>query len=444
MLDNFALDNRIRVLEDETVLTVSELSSAIKINVEQKFLSVKLRGEISGVKTHVSGHTYLSLKDEDSVINAICWKGKKLQFPLEDGLEVIVKGRVTVYPARSLYQFIIEELSLAGEGALLKLLNERKKLFSSLGYFAKKRLLPKYPRVIGIITSKTGAVLQDMRHRLEDRYPFCDVYVWAVNVQGNLAAEQVAKAIRGFNFMTEKKPDILIIARGGGSIEDLWPFNEDVVVKATFDSEIPTISAIGHETDFTLIDYAADLRAPTPTAAIELSTPVLSEIAIQLEEFSLRMKQSTMRYLKELSQRLLIAKKSFSSSQFAIMNLAQRFDDKIEKFSVAFDSYMQRLQLKLQSKKLISLKSYIQLKTQQYISKQSVFDKIAGNFSARYKDKLETLSNRLEQGSYKKILEKGFCFITGKTGNSVKTVSEFEAEKDVGLVVHFQDGTAHV
>ena len=256
----------------------------------------------------------MSLKDNDSVINAICWRGTKLNLQLEEGMEIVVKGRVTSYPARSQYQFIIEEASIAGEGALLKLLNERKKLFSSLGYFNNKRKLPKFPQLIGIITSKTGAVLQDMRHRLEDRYPFCNVLVWSVNVQGGGAAEQVAAAIRGFNFMTEKHPDILIVARGGGSIEDLWPFNEEVVVKAVFESRIPVISAIGHETDTTLIDYAADLRAPTPTAAIELATPVLSEIKTQLLDNSFRMNNFIQRIVREFSSRIDSVSKCLSSS----------------------------------------------------------------------------------------------------------------------------------
>jgi exodeoxyribonuclease VII large subunit len=430
----------VQILADEKILTVSELSYVIKRNVESQFNSVRIQGEISGIKKHPSGHTYLTLKDNDSVINAICWKGTKLQFQLEEGMEIVAKGRVTVYPARSQYQLIIEEASPAGEGALLKLLNDRKKLFSSLGYFAKKHTLPKYPRIIGIVTSKTGAVLQDMRHRLEDRYPFCEVYVWHVNVQGQMASDQISNAVRGFNFMTEKKPDILIIARGGGSIEDLWPFNEENVVKAVFDSSIPVISAIGHETDFTLIDYAADLRAPTPTAAIELATPILSDVSMQIEEFSVRMKQYIARTLKELSNRILIAQKSLATSQFAILAIAQKFDDRSEKLLIAANSYIQKLSLKLQAKKLISLENYIQLKYQQYNSKKNVFNNILENYIPKYKEKISIFANRLAQASYKKTLEKGFCFITTNNGTTVETVAAFQKKKTNGLLIHFQDG----
>ena len=438
---NLAVDKSLHIFGDEKILTVSELSFAIKGQIEKSFSSVKIQGEISGLKKHSSGHTYLSLKDSDSVINAICWRGTKINFPLEDGMEIMVKGRVTSYPARSQYQFIIEEANIAGEGALLKLLNERKKLFSSMGYFDKKRPLPKFPKIIGIVTSKTGAVLQDMRHRLEDRYPFCHVVVWPVNVQGNGAAEQVATAVRGFNFMTEKRPDILIVARGGGSIEDLWPFNEEIVIKAVFDSKIPVISAIGHETDTTLIDYASDLRAPTPTAAIELATPVLTEIKLQISENSNRMQHSMMRIVRELSARVVATSRCLSSSQFAIMGITQKFDDKMERFFIAIENFMQRESLKLRTKKLVSLEYYLQLKRQKCIVAANSLSRLSKNYLLRYFDKSESLFNRLEQGSFKKILVKGFCFITDASGKTIETTIDFKNSKESGLNIHFQDGS---
>ncbi len=460
MLSNLALNNSLHILNDEKILSVSELSLAIKNQIEKNFSSVKLQGEVSGLKKHSSGHIYLSLKDNDSVINAICWRGTKLSFQLEEGMEIVVEGRVTSYPARSQYQFIIEEASIAGEGALLKLLNERKKLFSSLGYFNNKRKLPKFPQLIGIITSKTGAVLQDMRHRLEDRYPFCNVSVWSVNVQGIGAAEQVAAAVRGFNFMTQKHPDILIVARGGGSIEDLWPFNEEVVVKAVFESRIPVISAIGHETDTTLIDYAADLRAPTPTAAIELATPVLSEIKTQLSDNTFRLNNFIQRIVREFSSRLDSVSKCLNSSQFAILGITQKFDDKIERFFVAIQNFLQRESLKLQtkklinpkeflqkqmlrlqSKKLISLENYIRLKRQKFEASISVYNRILKNYFDKYLEKIIVLSNRLEQGSFKKILSKGFCFITDSSGNTIETKEKFQRQKGSEFCIHFQDGS---
>ena len=443
MPSNLAFDN-IHIFGDEKILTVTELSLAIKDQIEENFKSLKLQGEVSGIKYHSSGHTYLSLKDNDSVINAICWRGTRLGITLEDGMEIVVKGRVTSYPARSQYQFIIEEANIAGEGALLKLLNERKKLFASMGYFENHRPLPKFPKIIGIVTSKTGAVLQDMRHRLEDRYPFCHVVVWPTNVQGTDAAEKIALAVRGFNFMTEKRPDILIVARGGGSIEDLWPFNEEAVVKAVFESRIPVISAIGHETDTTLIDYAADLRAPTPTAAIELATPVLSEVKLQISDNINRMKCSMLRIIKEKNIRVSATARYLASSQSFIIAITQKFDDKAERLGIAIENFINMKTLKLSSQRITNLDHFISLKKQQFETQAISFGKLVKNYLLRYFEKFETFSNRLEQASFKKILEKGFCFITDQFGKTIETKSDFETAKSNNLTVHFQDGSSKI
>jgi exodeoxyribonuclease VII large subunit len=434
------------ILGDEKVLTVSELSHAIKGEIDRSFASIKLQGEVSGLKNHSSGHTYLSLKDNDSVINAICWRGTKINFPLEDGIEIVVRGRVTTYPARSQYQFIIEEANVAGEGALLKLLNERKKYFASLGYFDenKKQPIPKFPRVIGIVTSKTGAVLQDMRQRLEIRYPLCYVMVWPVNVQGVGAAEQVATAVRGFNFMSDRKPDVIIVARGGGSIEDLWPFNEEVVVRAVYDSKIPVISAIGHETDTTLIDYAADRRAPTPTAAIELATPVLSDIKLQIMDNIIRMKMSMKRIIRELSFSIISAKRCLSSKQFVIIALSQKYDDRVERLNFATENYMNKITLRLQSKKTINLTNYFSMKKQSYDMANRAFLKLLQVYIGRYIERAAVLSNRLEQSSFRKILEKGFCFITDRSSNTIETVDKFKMNRSNGMIIHFKDGFVEV
>ncbi|MDR1476248.1 MAG: exodeoxyribonuclease VII large subunit [Holosporales bacterium] len=434
--------NRLLVFPDESIFSVSELSAAIKGTVESNYSSLKLRGEVSGVKTHSSGHTYLSLKDDDAIINAICWRGTKINFQLEDGMEIVVRGRVTVYPARSQYQFIIEEASMAGEGALLKLLNDRKKRFSEMGYFNKKNPIPKFPRIIGIITSKTGAVLQDMRHRLEDRYRFCEVIVWPVNVQGSSSAEQVANAIRGFNFMIDKKPEVLIVARGGGSIEDLWPFNEEIVVKTVFDSKIPIVSAIGHETDTTLIDYAADLRAPTPTAAIELITPVLADVKLQISENCGKMNLAISRMMKEYRTRLTVYAKCLLSSHFIILSIRQRFDDNIGRFLVAGNNYCQKESMKLQTKKLVNLNSYFVLKKQKFDVANKQLSKQMESFMSWYQNSIKVLSNRLEQSSFKKILEKGFCFVTDKDGQTVETKENFDSIQKNGFTIHFQDGAS--
>ncbi|MEQ8194724.1 MAG: exodeoxyribonuclease VII large subunit, partial [Rhodospirillales bacterium] len=257
------------------VLSVSELSQALKREVEETFSYVRVRGEISGFKRAASGHVYLALKDENAVLDGVCWRGTagKLAIQPEDGMEVIAIGRLTTYPARSKYQIVIDQMELAGEGALLKLLEERRKKLAAEGLFAEERKqeLPYLPGIIGIVTSPTGAVIRDILHRLSDRFPR-RVLLWPVLVQGKGAAEQIAAAIHGFNAFKKDdpnapRPDLIIVARGGGSLEDLWAFNEEIVVRAAAASAIPLISAVGHETDTTLIDYASDRRAPTPTAA---------------------------------------------------------------------------------------------------------------------------------------------------------------------------------
>jgi len=270
--------------------TVSELSSALKRSIEDNFGYVRVRGEISGFKgVHSSGHCYFALKDENARIEAVIWRGNfaRLRIKPEEGMEVVVTGRLTTYPGRSTYQIIIESLAPAGLGALMALLEERKKRLAAEGLFdpARKQLLPFLPEVIGVITSPTGAVIRDILHRLADRFPR-RVLVWPVRVQGDGAAEEIAAAIRGFNALPQhgplRQPDILIVARGGGSIEDLWSFNEEIVARAAADSMIPLISAVGHETDTTLIDYVADQRAPTPTAAAEMAVPVRAELISKL------------------------------------------------------------------------------------------------------------------------------------------------------------------
>lgn len=263
--------------------TVSEISQALKRTVEQTYTRVRIRGEVSGFKSAASGHRYMTLKDENAVLDAVSWRGTKLGMEPEDGLEVIISGRLTTYPGRSKYQIIIEAMELAGEGALLKLLEERRRKFTEEGLFdeARKKDLPYLPEVIGVVTSPTGAVIRDILHRLRDRFPR-HVLLWPVVVQGEGAAAQIAGAIEGFNGLDGDvipRPDVLIIARGGGSLEDLWAFNEEIVVRAVAATDIPLISAVGHETDVTLIDFVADCRAPTPTAAAEMAVPVRSELA---------------------------------------------------------------------------------------------------------------------------------------------------------------------
>src|SRR5882724_13585417 len=260
--------------------SVSEISRAVKATLEGNFQRIRVRGEVSKPNYHGSGHLYFSLKDEDAVIDAVCWRGTvgRLRLKIEHGMEVIATGRVSSYPGSSKYQIVIDSVELAGEGALLKMLEDRRKRLAAEGLFDadRKKPLPYLPEVIGVITSPTGAVIRDILHRLADRFP-CRVILWPVAVQGDNAAAQVVTAIRGFNALPEggrvPRPDLLIVARGGGSLEDLMPFNDEEVVRAAAASAIPLISAVGHETDTTLIDFAADRRAPTPTAAAEMAVP---------------------------------------------------------------------------------------------------------------------------------------------------------------------------
>lgn len=276
--------------------TVSELSSALKRTVEDAYGHVRVRGEISGFRgPHSSGHCYFALKDESAKIEAVIWKGVhgRMRFKPQEGLEVIATGKLTTYPGSSKYQIVIEAIEPAGIGALMALMEERKKKLAAEGLFdeARKQLLPWLPEVIGVVTSPTGAVIRDILHRLQDRFPR-RVLVWPVKVQGEGSAEQVAAAIRGFNALPEggriPRPDLLIVARGGGSLEDLWSFNEEIVVRAAAESMIPLISAIGHETDITLIDFAADKRAPTPTAAAEMAVPVRAELFVEVSALARR------------------------------------------------------------------------------------------------------------------------------------------------------------
>lgn len=272
--------------------TVSELSGALKRTVEDAFGNVRVRGEISGFKRHASGHCYLTLKDDRACMDGVIWKGcaGMLRFRPEDGIEVIATGKLTTFPGRSKYQIVIDALELAGAGALMALLDKRRQALAAEGLFdaGRKRALPFLPGRIGVVTSPTGAVIRDILHRLADRCP-THVLVWPVAVQGEGAAAQVAAAVAGFNAMPgATRPDLVIVARGGGSIEDLWAFNEEEVVRAIAASGIPTISAVGHETDTTLADHAADVRAPTPTAAAELAVPVRAELLSQIAELGLR------------------------------------------------------------------------------------------------------------------------------------------------------------
>jgi exodeoxyribonuclease VII large subunit len=312
-------------------LSVSEISALLKRHVESGFSHVRIRGEISGFKRAASGHLYLALKDENAVIDGIMWKGSsaRLAFVPQDGVEVIATGKLTTYPGRSKYQIVIETMEIAGEGALLALLEKLKARLAAEGLFAteRKRALPFLPRTIGVVTSPTGAVIRDILHRLEDRCP-TRVIVWPVLVQGQGAAQQIAAAVNGFSAMQgADRPDLLIVARGGGSIEDLWAFNEEPVVRAVATSSIPIISAVGHETDTTLCDFAADVRAPTPTAAAELAVPVRADLMATLQSISARALRVLQRYRERADERYSFIARRLPTPDTLLGPQRQRADD---------------------------------------------------------------------------------------------------------------------
>ena len=315
-------------------LSVSQLSAAIKRTVEDGFARVRVRGELSGAKRAASGHFYAALKDDNALIDMVMWKGQaaRLAFRPEDGIEVIATGKLTTYPGRSKYQLVVESLEVAGEGALMLLFEKLKARLGGEGLFDRdrKQPLPYLPRTIGVVTSPTGAVIRDILHRLADRCP-SHVIVWPVLVQGEGAAAQVAAAIRGFDALAPggkvARPDLVIVARGGGSIEDLWAFNEEVVVRAIADCRIPTISAVGHETDVTLADYAADMRAPTPTAAAEMAVPVRAELQAQLATWGGRMIGAANRQQALRGERLTALARHLPRRDALYAPQRQRLDD---------------------------------------------------------------------------------------------------------------------
>jgi exodeoxyribonuclease VII large subunit len=401
--------------------TVTELSLALKKVVETGFARVRVRGEISGLKRHTSGHVYFALKDNDSVLDAVCWRGSfsGLSLTPQEGMDVIATGRLTTYPGRSKYQIVVEGMELAGEGALLKLLEERKRTLAAEGLFdeARKKKIPFLPGLIGIVTSPTGAVIQDMLHRLADRFP-THVLLWPVAVQGEGAANQIAAAIKGFNLLPQK-PDVLIVARGGGSLEDLWAFNEESVVRAVAESQIPVISAVGHETDVTLIDFAADKRAPTPTAAAEFAVPVRTQLAQTLSHYGLQLSSRFDHVLSLYESRLDALRRGLPPLGIWLDEHMQRLDDLAERF----------------------VNAQIRLVQQQTVAADHLIHRLKPaltNIIQRTNHSFEALSQLLESYSYTRTLERGFSYITGSDETLIASKSQTKPNQKVKI--HFYDG----
>ncbi len=406
--------------------TVSEISFEIKKCVETTFSRVRIRGEIFGAKRADSGHWYLSLKDPNAVLSAVVWKGvaSKFTFKPEDGLEVIATGKITTFAGKSSYQLVIEQMEIAGTGALLKLLEERKQKFAAEGLFdqAHKKQIPFLPDVIGVVTSASGAVIRDIIHRVRDRFP-SRIIVWPTPVQGEGAADKIAAAIKGFNNLakggTIPRPDVLIVARGGGSLEDLWPFNEEVVIRAVYDSEIPLISAVGHETDTMLIDYVSDLRAPTPTGAAEFAVPVKAEISATLQTAQSRLANGINRYFEERRNRLEGLSRGIPNLEQILAESRQKFDDRVERLELAFKNMLRNKQNQIAQ---ISLKPYHIL---------NIFEKKQEN--------LKNLALRLESVSIDSVLSRGFAWVKDNRQKTVYSVAQ--AQKSPTLEIKFIDGS---
>ena len=450
--------------------SVSELSGAVKRTIEGAFDRVRVRGEIGRVTQAGSGHMYLSMKEENAVLDCVCWKAtvNRLAHRPEQGLEMIATGRLTTYPGRSSYQLIIEHIEPAGVGALMALLEARRKALAAEGLFdeERKKPIPYLPSVIGIVTSPTGAVIRDIMHRLRDRFPR-HVLLWPVVVQGDAAADQVAAAIRGFNALPEggaiPRPDLLIVARGGGSIEDLWAFNEEIVVRAAAESAIPLISAIGHETDTTLIDFVSDRRAPTPTAAAEMAVPVRAELAGRVLEGEQRLVAASARMLERLRGEVRGLARGLPHPSRLVEQKTQDLDNRAETLRRVMALLLQErrgavrdLAHRLpQPRQTIAEKRTLLAQTAAGLRHQGLLERLslvgerlkrAGRdldrtFDARLDDprrRVGELSKLLESYSYKGVLERGFAVVRDGSGAPLTRAAMVPA--GAALTIEFADG----
>ena len=412
-------------------MTVSQLSAAIKRAVEDGFARVRVRGELSGAKRAASGHFYAALKDDNVLIDMVMWKGQaaRLAFRPEDGIEVIATGKLTTYPGRSKYQLVVDTLEVAGEGALMLLFEKLKARLGAEGLFdqGRKLELPRLPRVIGVVTSPTGAVIRDILHRLADRFPM-HVIVWPVLVQGDGAAAQVANAVRGFDALAPggpvPRPDLVIVARGGGSIEDLWAFNEEVVVRAIADCRIPTISAVGHETDTTLADYAADRRAPTPTAAAEMAVPVRAELQELLLQRAGRMIAAVNRHQALASERLTALARHLPKREVLYAPQRQRLDDASDRLDRA-----QRQRLTMTAERLTTRGAALR-------------PTLLARRWDRDRAKLEGLGRLLDSLDPRALLSRGYAMVRDPDGAIVTSAAKARGAGHLRL--QFADGDVAV
>jgi exodeoxyribonuclease VII large subunit len=462
-------------------LTVSELSAALKRTIEDAYGYVRVRGELGKVSYHGNGHVYFDLKDDRACIAGVIWRSTtpRIKLKLEAGLEVVITGRLTTYPGRSQYQLVVETLEPAGLGALMALLEERKKRLAAEGLFdeARKQLLPFLPTLIGVVTSPTGAVIRDILHRLADRFPR-PVLLWPVKVQGDGSAAEVAAAIAGFNALPEfgewplpRRPDLIIVARGGGSLEDLWSFNEEIVVRAAAQSLIPIIAAVGHETDFTLIDFVADRRAPTPTAAAEMAVPVRAELLLDIDSLSRRMLASWRRCQEARRTELRSASRALPGVDELLALPRQRLDHasarlpralhanahshhvafsriagrlsahlmraNVERRRERFSGLAQRLQASLAAN-IAAARTRIARQNERVATFGERADRAVGIILDRKAALLEQASQLLAAFSYRGVLARGFALVRDASGRPLRAAAAVNA--GMRLDIEFSDG----
>jgi exodeoxyribonuclease VII large subunit len=430
-------------------MTVSELANALKRTVEDNYAFVRVRGELGRVVNAKSGHLYFDIKDESATLNTIMWKGNagKLPFKPEEGLEVVAEGRLSTYPGRSNYQMIAERMRPAGLGALMQLLEERKKKLSAEGLFAmeRKKPLPFLPAVIGVVTSPTGAVIRDILHRVRDRFPV-HVLIWPALVQGEKAAAEVEAGIRGFNALASggpiPRPDVIIVARGGGSIEDLWPFNEERVVRAAADSVIPLISAVGHETDTTLIDFASDRRAPTPTGAAEMALPVRAELMSQIEILGGRLSRRLLGTLEKRKLELRSASGRLPKPDALLASGRQRLDLAGQRFGGSLSRMLARKRARFDQTggglRPATLRREIATRQSEVQRLTARLNPAVTRRLSRATDVLRQQARVLESVSYERVLARGFALVTGADGKLTRSAASI-AEGD-SLRLRFTDG----
>lgn len=420
-------------------LSVSQISTYLKQYIEKGFSAIYVQGEISGCKRHSSGHTYFSLKDENAVLDAICWRGTALNITLQEGLMVLCRGRITTYGMRSKYQMIVESAEAAGQGSLLQMIEALKIKLTQEGLFqsARKKQLPRFPRCIALITSATGAVIQDMRTRFEQRLP-CTFTLFPVNVQGAQTVPDILRVLRHLERLSQK-PDLIIIARGGGSIEDLWPFNNEDLVRAVAHSTIPIISAIGHETDTTLIDYAADLRAPTPTAAAESALPLISDLRVTLEGFLRRAVQQLGHNYTFYVMKLDNLCRRFLLLSTLIQPLQQRIDDMMDMLQMSLLRYMQRQQhaIDLIMRRLHSGMPDTRTRLAEVVFKRQRLENLMMQQWSGAEMRIEHMAQLLDKLSYQRTLERGFGLVTFQE-QVCTSATQLESNQEVRL--HFHDG----